>query len=211
MMKYVRKVSLIGVALLLALAVTVLLGSWALAAVPSVPSISGTTRIVLTTKQVSQSNTEGIFVSAQLTDAGKPLVNEPVEFDVAANFFGEQQVILGTAQTDITGTATIIYQPTQDGTYDFTAHFRGDGTYPHIQITKTVTYSGPVSQYTPESAGLKPVREWITPVIYAGVGLFWVLLIIIGIRTLRGISDSRNQVPAKAKYDNKTSRKEVAA
>jgi hypothetical protein len=198
-MNHVRKVSLIGVALLLALVVTVVLGSWALAAVPPVPSSSGTTRIVLTTKQVTQSNTEGISVSAQLTDAGKSLVNEPVEFDVAANFFGVDQVNIGTAQTDITGTATVIYQPTQDGTYDFTAHFRGDGTYPHIQITKTVTYSGPVYQYTPESVGLKPVREWITPVIYGGVGLFWALLIIIGIRTLRGISGSRNQAPAKAK------------
>jgi len=188
-MNYVRNISLIGVALLLALAVTVLLGSWALAAVPS---SSGTTRIILMTKQVSQGDSQGISVSAQLTDAGKPLINEPVEFDVAANFFNQQQVNIGTVQTDITGTASIVYQPTWDGTYDFTAHFRGDGTYPHIQITQTTTYSGPVSQYIPESVGLKPVRQWITPVIYTCIGLFWLLLITIGIRTLRGISRSGN-------------------
>lgn len=189
-MNHVRKVSLIGIALVLALAVTVLLGSWALAAVSS---SSGTTRITMMIQQTNQSQNQDISVSAQLTDAGKPLVNEPVEFDVAANFFGQQQVNIGTAQTDITGTATILYQPSWDGTYEFTAHFMGDGNYPHIQVTRTLTYSGPVSQYTPNLGGLKPVREWVTPVIYGCIGLFWLLLILIGVRTLRGISRSRSQ------------------
>jgi hypothetical protein len=180
-----RRLSLIGIALIAALTATVLLGSWGFAAIPS---SSGTTRIALTTGQVSQGNNDSISVTAQLTDNGKPLGNEPVEFDVAANFFGDQQVNIGTVQTDATGTATVVYQPTWDGSYDFTAHFRGDATYPHIQITRTFTYSGPVPQYQPESAGLTTLRQWVTPVIYAGVGLFWLLLIIIGVRTLMGIS-----------------------
>ncbi len=189
-MNFVRKVSLVGVALFLALAVIIMLGSWVVAAIPS---SLGTTRIALMTKQVSQGNNQGISVSAQLTDADKPLGNEPVEFNVAANFFGEQQVNIGTVQTDATGTATTVYQPTWDGTYDFTAHFRGDGTHPHVQITKTITYSGPVPQYEPEAVGLTAVRRWVTPVIFTGVGIFWLLLIVIGVRTLSGIYRAGNQ------------------
>jgi hypothetical protein len=195
-MNCVRKVSPVGAALIIALTMTIFLGSWAFAAVPS---SSGTTRIVLMTRQVSRGDNQNISVSAQLTDDGKPLGNQPVEFDVAANFFGEQQVNIGIVNTDATGTATIIYQPTWDGTYDFTAHFRGDGTYPHIQITRTFTYSGPIAQYDPEAAGLNPVRRWITPVIFTGVGFFWLLLIVIGIRTLMGIYREPPQVSGKSR------------
>jgi hypothetical protein len=183
-MNYVRKVSLTGVALFMALAGIIILGGWVLAAVP--PNL-GTTRIALMTKQVSQGNNQSISVSAQLTDADKPLGNEPVEFSVAANFFGDKQVNLGIFQTDATGTAIIIYQPTWDGAYDFTATFKGDRTYSPVKITKTITYSGPVPQYQNESVGLTSVRQWITPSVFIGVGIVWLLLLFIGIRTLRGI------------------------
>lgn len=186
-MKYARRLSLPAIALLLASLLAIPTGGMVLAAVSS---SSGTTRIDMAVSQVTQPNNR-ITVSSQLTDAGKPLGNEPVEFEMAADFFGTRQVSLGTVNTDATGTATIVYQPTWDGTYDFTANFNGDGNHPAVQITKTITYSGPVPQYSPAPVAFKPVRVWITPMIYAGVGLFWLFVIFVGIRTLRGIYRSR--------------------
>lgn len=184
MMSYIRRLALTGIAVLLALVSTLLLGNWAFAAAPS---ISGTTRIILMTSQINQGDNSGVAVSAQLTDNGKPLGNEPVEFDLTANFFGDQQVNLGTMQTDATGTATFTFQPTTDGDYNITAHFRGDSTHPQVEVTRTITYSGPVSPYQPEAVGLTAVRQWITPIVYTGVGIFWLLLLAIAFRTLRGI------------------------
>lgn len=185
-MKYIRRLSLPGITLLLASALSLATGGMVLAAVSS---SSGTVKIDMALSQVTQPNNR-ITISSQLTDAGKPLGNEPVAFQMAADFFGTRPVNLGTVKTDATGTATLIYQPTWDGTYDFTADFNGDGNHPPVQITRTITYSGPVPQYSPDPVALKPVRVWITPVIYAGVGLFWLFVIFVGIRTIRGIRRS---------------------
>ncbi len=196
-MNHIRKWSPIGIALFLAVALTVILGSGVLAAVPA---NSGTTRITLMTKEISRGDNQSISVTAQLFDGDKPLGGQPVEFDMTANFFGDQQVNLGTVQTDATGTASLIYQPTSDGEYNFTAHFRGDGNHPHVEVARTITYSGPVTQYQPEEVGLTAVRQWITPIIYLGVGLFWLLLLVVGARTLMGISRAGKQSLVESQY-----------
>ena len=195
-MKHARRLFKIGMTLFLALAVTVILANWVWAAEPST---SGTTRIIMNITQFDQGDNQGIAVSAQLTDNGKPLGNDPVEFDLSANFFGVQQVNLATVQTDATGTATITYRPTAEGEYNFTARFRGDESHPQVEVTRTYTYSGPVSQYQPEAVGLTAIRQWITPVIFLGVGIFWLLLIVIAVRTLGGIRRAGLQGTTKSK------------
>ncbi len=130
---------------------------------------------------------------------GQPLVNAPVEFDVKTNFFGERPLKIGTSQTDGKGVATITYNPSTDGTYEFTVQYLGDGSHPQAVANQTITYSGPVAQYRSEAVGMLPIRTWITPVVFAGVGLFWLLLVVIAVRTLGGIFSARHDIMAKYK------------
>jgi hypothetical protein len=201
-MNSITRVALIGVILILVVAAVVYNVQSSSGAStydmiqPSAGSSSSESSIMVAPNQTQIS--QQLRVSTIVRDSqGQPLVNVPVEFDVAVNFFGQQQVKIGTAQTDGRGMATITYQPTWDGTYDITAHFMGDANHPPVQGTRTITYSGPVPQYHPETVGLLPIRQWITPVVFAGVGLFWLILIFIGVRTLRGIFQAGNQFPGK--------------
>ena len=197
-MNYARKISVLGIALLAALATTIIAGSWVVAA--AVPPDSGATKIALTTIEVNQGKNTNISISARLTQGNQPLGNEPVEFDIAANFFGDRQVNLGAILTDATGSATLIYQPRWDGTQVITAHFKGDGPHPQVDVTKTITFSGSVPQYAPEPVGLTPVRQWITPVIGLCVVIFWALLLFVGLRTLLWIYCSRSRKLLRPQY-----------
>jgi hypothetical protein len=199
-MSYLRKIPVIGIAFLLALVISVFLGSWVISA--AVPENSGTTRIALSTRELNQGNSASMSVSARLTDANQPLGNEPVEFDLAANFFGDRAVNLGTVVTDATGTASIIYEPRWEGTHVITARFKGDGKYATTEVTQAITFSGPVYQYQPESAGLTAVREWTTPLVISGLVIFWIFLLFVVIRTLRGISLVRRQLKTNAQHES---------
>lgn len=195
-----RKISVIGMALLLGLVISVFLGSWVVSA--AVPENSGTTRISLTTREINQGDNIGISVSARLTDANQPLGNELVEFDLAANFFGDRQVNLGTVVTDATGSASIIYEPKWEGTHVITARFKGDDKHAKTEVTQAITFSGPVNQYQPESVGLTAVRQWTTPLIILGIVIFWIFLLFVIIRTLRGISLARRQLRINSQYES---------
>ena len=199
-MRYIRKITLMGAALVAASAIIIIGGIWVAPAAAAVNDATITTKIALMTKEISQGENTNIAVSAQLSDGSHPLGNEPVEFDIAANFFGDRQVNLGTAPTDATGTATLVYQPSWDGAQVITAHFKGDGPHAQADITKTINFSGPVPQYAPEPVGLAPVRQWVTPVVGIGIVIFWTILLFVGLRTLLGIYRSRNKRLSSPRY-----------
>jgi hypothetical protein len=199
-MSRVQRAVMLASTLILTFSIVIVMGGWnVLAAVPA--DSSGTTKISLTIRELNQSDPQRISISARLTDTERPIGNLDVEFDVAANFFGEQQVNIGRAKTDATGTATIIYQPSWEGTQVITAHYTGNEKYPQVQVTKTITVSGPVAQYSSEPVGLLAVRQWITPLVGAGVIIFWALLIFVAVRTLRGISRSGKHPIEVSHYD----------
>ena len=200
-MRYIRKITLIGAALLSALTIITISGSWMVPAAAAATDTTSTTKIALMTKEINQGENTNISVSAQLSDGSHPLGNEPVEFDIAANFFGDRQVNLGIVQTDATGTATLAYQPSWDGAQVITAHFKGDGPHSQADITKTINFSGPIPQYAPEPVGLVPVRQWVTPAIGLGIAIFWAILLFVGLRTLLGIYRSRNRWERSQQYN----------
>ncbi len=194
-MNHRRKVIVAVSAIFLALSMIMLWGGLTALAVADT---SGSTKITLLAQEVKKGQDTSILVSARLFDANKPVGAVPVEFDVAADFFGSQQVNLGTVMTDATGTASLAYEPRWQGVHIITAHFRGDSTYPHVEVTRQINFSGPIPAYKTETVGLETVRQWITPVVVAGIIFFWVLLIFVIIHVLRGISRERNNVPTIA-------------
>jgi hypothetical protein len=195
-MNWIRGILRAGNAVLLALVATILAGGLTVFATAS--DSSGTTRITLTTSTVKQGNINAISISAHLADSEKPVGGEPVDFEVATDFFGDQQVNIGNAVTDATGTASIIYEPRWQGTHVITAHFRGDGSYPHVEVTTTISYSGLIPAYQPEPVGLQAVREWITPIVGLAIIGFWVFLILLAVYVLRGISRGRKTATLRA-------------
>jgi len=192
---YLQRFLIMVSALFTALAIMFLLGGLtAFAASPP-----HTSKIALTLHELRKDNSTGIVsISARLTDAGRPLGTQPVDFFVTTDFFDEWQVNLGTVITDATGTANIAYQPKWEGTHIITARYQSNGEHSPLEATLSLQVSQAVLTYVPEPVGLESVRQW-TPI---GVGLFvfaiWTLLLFVTFRTMRGIAHARSQVKMKS-------------
>jgi hypothetical protein len=168
----------------------VLLGAGAvLAADP--PGTSGVPDVMLTLQELPQEKSAGAITIRARLSGDQPLGNQPVDFFVAADYFGEQEVYLGTVITDATGTAVLNYQPKWQGTHVVTARFQDDGDSSAVETTLTFQVSEPAGAYEAEPLGLMPVRNWTPVVVGFGVALVWALLLFVAFRTLRGISQAR--------------------
>lgn len=178
---------LVIIAILSALMSLVALGSWASAAAPS---DAPTHKIAMTLLEGKITGTK--VISARLTNGDQPLGNQPVDFFVTADFFGERQVKLDTVTTDATGTATITYQPRWDGIHIITARCHGDGNQPPVEVSQTIRFSGSAPAYVPKEVGLEPVRRWSPAALVIVVVAVWALLLFVAFRTLRGIARFRS-------------------
>lgn len=197
-MKSVKRSLATSIILLTLLVGMVLFGGLVNAVVS--PDTAESHKIVLTMIDGNTAKTK--IVSARLTSGDHPMGNQPIDFYVAADFFGKQQVKLGTVMTDAAGTATIIYEPRWEGEHTFTARCHGDGDQSPVETSQVVQFSGQITPYTPPEVGLWPVRFW-SPVVLVGIVItIWALLIIVTFRTVRGIARVRS-LPRKEEEKEK--------
>ncbi len=181
-----RVLATLGAATLVALIVVALFGA-ATASADEGASVAATTLSLQ--KPREGSGTDAISIPARLTDAeGNPLGNQPVDFFVSADFFGERPAKLGTVVTDATGTATLVYEPTWAGAHEITASFDGDATHAAAEATSTIDVSGPFPQYVPESMRLEALQRWAPAGAILLAVTVWALLAFVAIRTMSGIT-----------------------
>lgn len=181
-----RVLATLGAATLAALIVVAISG----AATASADESTATAATTLTLQQPREgSGTDAVSIPARLTDAeGNPLGNAPVDFSVSTDFFGERPAELGTVVTDATGTATLVYEPTWEGTHEITASYGGDATHAASETTSTVDVSGPFPRYAPESMRLEALQRWAPAGAILLATTVWALLAFVAVRTMSGIA-----------------------
>ncbi|HBY97435.1 MAG: hypothetical protein M5U01_03915 [Ardenticatenaceae bacterium] len=161
-----KKLALVLIALVLVTAGVTVAG--ANPAFADGPSKAVSTKLTL--NGVAETQTKGwLSVSATLTtDDGQPLSNRLVTFSRQVDFFGSREISLGTATTDATGEAVLVYQPAQDGRQEVKANFRGDEGYAGAETSNTIEVSEAIERFEPQPAlPLASVRKWLT----AGVAI----------------------------------------
>jgi hypothetical protein len=125
----------------------------------------------------AKTSTRGVLaLSATLTTAeGKPASDRQVDFYQQVEFFGDRDALLGTAPTDSTGTAILLYQPATRGKQTIIARFGGGGSLQKAEGNVTIDVREVAELFEEEHASLDTVRRWLP------LGLITVVLIVWGI------------------------------
>jgi hypothetical protein len=129
-----------------------------------------------------------LALSATLTtSAGKPLNDRAVDFYQKAELFGPRDAFIGTAETDGTGVAVLLYEPALRGRQTILARFAGATGYAAAETTVVIDVRDAIDGYEPEPLPLAGLRDRL-PLIFGGVVfLVWAILFGVLITTARGI------------------------
>lgn len=133
--------------------------------------------------------TQGIVALAAILTGPdrKPLSKRPVNFYEHVDLMGPREALIGTAETDSTGTATVSYQPSNDGAQTITVRFPGDTAYAASEASDTIQISGAVPPYAPLAEPLA-VPAWLLPrAMGLLIVLTWLILFGVFITTALGI------------------------
>lgn len=188
---------------LLAFAATLMLTSNATSAA------SGPSPAVLQLSTAPSLNAKGhkikgqLLIVAKLTAAdGTPLSKETVAYYERVTFAGaEREAALGTAVTDATGVAAIVYQPAQAGKHTLTVHFAGNGGATNADANSTIQVTDVVPLFPATTAPLASVRHWLSIAVLLIVVAVWVFLlglvlrVVFGIRSAGDVSMVPDEVP----------------
>jgi hypothetical protein len=110
-----------------------------------------------------------------------------VTFTAATEFFGERWVPVGTAVTDTSGTASLIYTPTWNGAQTLVAVAAGaDGTVASQPIV--IEVRGAIAAVPAEPPALPIVRSWALPIGAAVVIAVWIVLAFPFLKAVVGIA-----------------------
>ncbi len=151
--------------------------------------ISASTPPKLTFSGVSPTRDRAqILISATLVDeAGKPLGERDVAFYQRVEFFGQRDSHIGTARTDASGIATILYEPAEIGPQTIVMWFAGDRVYAEATATGSIDVTFVESFFASEPSPLAPVSRWL-PLALGGLVLAtWTALLAIFVRAIVGI------------------------
>lgn len=118
----------------------------------------------------TKTNTRGqLVLGASLRSPdGKPLTDRQVEFYLQTSVFGPRDAHLGTATTDSTGMAMLVYEPATRGQQSIKARFAGAKDVPGAEATATIEVRESVEPFHEEALPLASVRQWL-PFALTGV------------------------------------------
>jgi hypothetical protein len=124
-------------------------------------------------------------VTVVLTTAdGRYVANQPIQIVETVNFFGARSETLGSAVTDGTGNASVLYQPSQVGSHKIVARFAGDNQYAASTSNTTLDATTVVPPFAVERSPLASVGTWLS-VFLAVLGVaFWIVLLGVLGRTV---------------------------
>ena len=121
-------------------------------------------------------------ITAIMTTAdGRYVAKRPVQFVENVEFFGRRSMQLGSAVTDSTGFAMVVYQPSQTGQHTIIARFAGDKQYAASDARYTLDATEVVPPFTAEPLPLASVGRWLSvSLAILGVAFWAVLLGVLG-------------------------------
>ncbi|GEM_PF-6240370 len=182
------------VAAALALVFLMLLAPLAAADQPSVAVPAATVSLTTTTAPQGR-----VLLAAQLTGVdGRPISNQDLLFYVRTSFFGDRMMYLGSSQTDTSGAASIMFEPTWTGTHQFQVSFDGSSGYQPATSDATFDVARVAPQSRPGEAPGIPSIRWVTGLLgLAATAAVWLVLLSVvlrvglGVRLHRGSSVAR--------------------
>lgn len=154
------------------------------------------TKLVLSTKPALDDKghpVKGQYkVIATLTTAdGRFVAKGSVHFVEHLEFFGPNTSDLGSATTNGTGIASVIYQPSQKGKHTIFAQFGGNDQYAASDEQFVIDATDVVPPFPNEAPPLASVGRWLSIALaILGIGFWAVLLGVVGrtVRTIRAAS-----------------------
>jgi hypothetical protein len=137
----------------------------------------------------TRTRTKGFLeLSATLTDANhKGISKRVISFYQQVDLLGTRDALLGTAETDSTGSAALTYQPAEEGQQTIIVRFAGDDTYAASEASDTIQVTNAVPPYAPTPEPLAGPARWLPRVLGLLVISVWLLLFGVFAVTAWGI------------------------
>jgi hypothetical protein len=185
------RLTIVGMALVLGLTAATLASPLA----AQVSSTAAATKLQVTSQPMTDPNGRPmpgrLLLIGRLTTAdGQPVSNQAVLFYQVVDFFGPRDADLGTATTDSTGTAVVVFQPAQSGPQAIKAYFVGSTAYQAALTELTVTVATVVPPFESAPPPLALLRPWV-PIGLGGLMLAtWVTLLAVLVITMVRIASA---------------------
>lgn len=117
------------------------------------------------------------LVATLTTADGRFVPNGSVQFVENVEFFGARSASLGSAVTDSTGYAAVVYQPSQKGQHTLIARFGGNSQYAASDASVALNATDVVAPFASSPLPLASVGHWLS-IAMAILGLlFWTVLL----------------------------------
>jgi sugar lactone lactonase YvrE len=130
-----------------------------------------------------------VTLAAKLSaNDGTPARGEQVVFYELSSVFGERLMKLGSAMTDVTGTASLPYEPTWKGQHTVVVRYGGDSEYTPAQTTFRFQSTAPPHVHQNARFGLEAPRKWAPLGVGLAVLAVWGVLGLALVRTVVGIA-----------------------
>jgi hypothetical protein len=125
-----------------------------------------------------------LLIGRLTTTDGQPVNNQAVLFYQVVEFFGPRDADLGTATTDSTGNAVVVFQPAQPGPQTIKAYAPGSAVHQPAVTELTVTVATVVPPFESAPPPLALLRPWV-PIGLGGLMLAtWVTLLAVLVVTM---------------------------
>lgn len=118
---------------------------------------------------------------------GKPISKRPINFYEQVELMGTRQALVGSAETDSTGTATLSYHPAEDGQQTIIVRFPGDEGNAASEARGVITVSGAVPLYAPAGEPLASPARWLPRILGMLIAATWLILIGVFFITTWGV------------------------
>jgi hypothetical protein len=186
---------MVGLALVLGLTAAILASPLASPLAAQVSPAAQATKLHVTSQPMTDQNGRPmpgrlLLISRLTTADGQPVSNQAVLFYQVVEFFGPRDADLGTATTDSTGTAVVVFQPAQPGSQTIKAYVVGSADYQAALTELTVTVATVVPPFESAPPPLALLRPWV-PIGLGGLMLAtWVTLLAVLVITMVRIASA---------------------
>ena len=118
------------------------------------------------------------------TEDGRYVADRPIQIVEPVDFFGRREAKLGTAVTDGTGFAAVVYRPSQPGEHTIAARFGGDKQYAASNADLVLDATDVVAPFAEEPLPLASMVRGLTAFLGVLGVVFWAVLLGVLGRTV---------------------------
>ena len=131
---------------------------------------------------------QGYVLTVHLhTSDGQPVNEDTVRFYQAVDFFGQREMLLGSAITDGQGNTSLTFLPARPGSYSIIARSTDKDHFTSAEGRTTFDATVAAPAYKAETIALSGFTKVVTAAVGAIVLAVWALIALALISTARGV------------------------